>query len=491
MLLSFLSLALLAQTGAGENIVTLQPDAEAGFERLHIELSFTGESDGTTEIIFPERWGPVDDLARFRSAITFANEDGELTVAESVPGQFTLTHQPGATLSVRYSILPHDGGDPRWAELPIPGMWPDLSSNHAVVIGYTILPGLPGVEGAFRLAIEGLEPGQISQASLDLDVLGRSEFSALGDIAASVIFLGAVRQSEDNRDGLSIRFVAHGDWEMSDTEFMDVTRTTISTAGELFNDNAFDDYLIALNAMPPLEAGSAIAGTALHNSFYLFATPNAGSPELTYTIVHEVLHEWITLRMGQTDDTSFTNRMWFAEGFTDYFTHLIMLEAGYYSLSDYLDAVNQMALDYQQSPVNTVPVSDLMSVLMTSYEASRLPYQRGSFLAMHWDYRLRHEHGRSLADIVSSFIERAQNIEAQGEAATLTDEAIYSVLEDALGEDFTSLHASVLERGEVFDLSTLSLPDCLQTTENDQGLTILAVVDGADMDACREALLAH
>ena len=284
-----------------------------------------------------------------------------------------------------------------------------------------------------------------------------------------------------------VRTAILGAWRLPQADIAATTSSVLTLAGTVFQDAAFEDYFLALTPLPDLPEGSSVIGTGLTQSFLLLATRNAEPENLTHTITHEILHEWITRRMGETDEATDPARMWFTEGMTEYYTQLVLLGSGETELDEFLDAINALWAEYAASPVNTLPAGDLIERVWDSRDTERLPYQRGTLLAFHWDTLARAE-GRRLDDAITSLLDEGRAARARGDTPVLTDAAIHAALETAIGPRFRSDFIAHIEAGARLRLEDLAFPDCLTVTAPADGAARLALTPGADPAACRATI---
>ena len=276
--------------------------------------------------------------------------------------------------------------------------------------------------------------------------------------------------------GLVLRTAIRGDWALNDAAIADAASAVLLEGSALFDDAPFNQYLVAINAMPSLPEGSAVIGTGLTESFFILATPNADAENLRHTILHEILHEWITRRMGQTDEATDPSRMWFTEGFTEYYTQLVMLRSGMISLEGFVSNMSGLLEAYEASPVKDLTNAELSEQIWDSHEAERLPYQRGAMLAFSWDMGQRQADKAPLADALAALIDDGADV--------LTDEDIRNALSMVLGPRFEEDLSRYVIDGQWMDVSGFDLPSCVEVVLPANGGQYLALKPSADLVAC-------
>ncbi|WP_081811470.1 hypothetical protein [Hyphomonas beringensis] len=471
-----------AQAPLPSETLSFSPVSADSLETVRIDLTLPADTDGETVFLFPEAWGPDEDLGQLVSnRAVFDPATGDALPAQMDGNRVTVRAAPEQMIQLSYDIHQDYQGLPQWGVQRMPGMRPVLQPAYASLIGHTILPSVEGRDPALQVTFTGFPLGAaFSQPAPD----GISAPIPLSTAQDSLYAFGAYRFGETDT---GVRTAILGDWRLPDADIAFTTSSVLSLAGEAFEDAAFDQYFLAVTPLPDLPEGSSVIGTGLTESFLLLATRNADPENLTHTITHEILHEWITRRMGQTDEATDPARMWFTEGFTEYYTQLTLLGAGETSLEDFLQNMNALWAEYEVSSVNTMPAGDLIAHIWDSRETERLPYQRGTLLAFHWDTLARAE-GRSLDEAVAALLDRAEAARARGETLLLPDAAIHAALETVIGPRFEADLATYVQGGAKLPLTALTLPSCLSVDSPPDAPARLILTPGADRAACRAAI---
>ncbi len=155
---------------------------------------------------------------------------------------------------------------------------------------------------------------------------------------------------------------------------------------------------------------------------------------------------------------------WFSEGFTEFYTGRTLLGAGLWSLEDYVADLNDKLAAYANSPVRNAPNSRIVEAFWTDSAVETLPYQRGMFLALLWDGRLR-EAGRGDLDAVM-FDARDRFLRAAAGAKPNAAENVIASYEH-VGPDLAPDLKHFVEDGETVLLPTDLFGDCaaVRTTQ--------------------------
>jgi predicted metalloprotease with PDZ domain len=171
--------------------------------------------------------------------------------------------------------------------------------------------------------------------------------------------------------------------------------------------------------------------------------------EHRHALAHELFHAWNPQRLGGFEligGVEDERLYWFSEGFTDYYSSVLLLRAGLSSLEDYVARYNSLTKEYYTSPVRLLTAAEMVQKRQTSYEVERLFYQRGALLAHYWDIAIRSRTNdkSSLDDVMRSLLKSAK---ARG--FSLSHKRIADALRPYLGEKGASDIEKYIDRGEL------------------------------------------
>jgi predicted metalloprotease with PDZ domain len=107
-----------------------------------------------------------------------------------------------------------------------------------------------------------------------------------------------------------------------------------------FDEHRPSQLFVALIPTKEDHWGPFFQGTALPNGVAFHTS--ALDPELwNHEITHEIIHEWLPLRMGGVKlGSDYSERYVFTEGYTEYLAHKFNLEMGKETLPEFLEAIN-------------------------------------------------------------------------------------------------------------------------------------------------------
>ena len=464
-------------------------NADGDLSAFHGALQFRGDEDGSTRIDLPGLWGPEAGLDGQFSAFSVVEDGAPARPVEAHDGYLEINHAPGADLVLHYRFAQDYDGLPQWGAQRVPGMRPVTQPDFAVFVAAAALPHPAAGDGqlrtySLRFQLDGA-PLPVSSS------LGQGELIETGPLTSDAFLdtlwlLGDFERSTRQSGGVQVHTAVRGALPLDEAAFQSLADLTIAGATGLFRDMPFEGYLMAAMPLPPIPEQSAVIGTALHESFFLLTTPNAGEAEVRRTVSHEILHEWITGRMGPTDEATDPARMWFTEGFTEYFASLVRLREGDLDLDGFLAEMNRLASEYRASPVRGMPREALVEHVWDSRDTERLPYQRGALLAFMTDSALSGAGDTRLADVVARLIEENRVHQAQGGTPlALTDDRISAALQSLAGSSALMQINEVTANGQTLDFAQTPLFDCIAVQDGEPAFSL---ADGADAAACAQAV---
>jgi predicted metalloprotease with PDZ domain len=272
---------------------------------------------------------------------------------------------------------------------------------------------------------------------------------------------------------------------------------------KLWRQLPYDKYFF-LNVVS--EAGGALEHK---NSTVLMSSPWSTTTRLAYLAwlsqaCHELFHAWNVKRLrpielGPFDyeNENYTESLWIAEGFTDYYGDLLLARAGISSRAEYLQALSSTIESVQTTPGRLVQPVNRASFDAwikfyrpdeNSANTSVSYYTKGTVLAFLLDAKIRHatEGARSLDDLMRLAYERYSGPRGY------TPEDFKVLVEDVIGsprgvrEWFASAveSAAELDYSEALDWFGLRFRETAEppraslgvTTRNDNGRLIITDV---------------
>lgn len=158
----------------------------------------------------------------------------------------------------------------------------------------------------------------------------------------------------------------------------------------------------------------ATAGYAPENAFINFVGKDISRDDLNLLLAHEMFHYWLPnkIRIGQDPKYSDIRYEWFYEGFTDYFTARVLLDAGLIDPAGFADLINKAVLNIAHNPHKAETYDQLMEASKAGrFDGvyKKLSYHRGALIALNWNTRIKsRSKNTDLADFIRALLQKAR-----------------------------------------------------------------------------------
>ena len=428
---------------------------------LQVTVRFRGEASGRTELELPSEWGGETEL--WRGIENLRPTSPETTLVRGAASQHpVLVHPPDAEIELQYSLPTK----PEAAELKDGENYRPLVHAdwfHFIGHGVFVTPKWDDAEArSLQLRWEGLAPEVHLAHSFGVELREQTLRTTLAKLRHAVFVGGDFRVLVADVRGKPVNVAMRGDWKFSDTAFVDLVRTIVSTERDFFNDHDFDRFLITL--IPTGSGCCSYGGTGLTDSFATFINSNLGiEGRMKHLLSHELFHTWNGRRIQRQQPEELV--YWFSEGFTDYFSDALLLRSGLISLEEAIENYNKVLRVYYLSPVRNEPNERIRQDFWNNRDVERLPYQRGNILAHEWDLKLRTAHPeRSLDDMMRALLK-----DATSEGAVVSAEKIDALMSRHLPGGVADDLERFIDRGETLTVSAASMGPCATLVQEQLG----------------------
>lgn len=388
---------------------------------LHMELTVEGVR-GATELVMPS-WTPGSYLMRefARNVQSFAPEDGEgcvLPWEKADKSTWRVETGDGGTLRVRYTVYAN--------ELSVRTSHVDAS--HAAVQGASSFLFVAGREDEPAEVTVEAPPGWYTSTALArvAGVDGAPEVFCARDydeLVDAPLEIGTHARFAVEVDGRSHRWAVWGRGNLDEARLLGDTRRIVEAHRELFGRLPSPAYLFILHLVP-----GGYGGLEHRDSTVLVMDRWAfrGKEYETFLglTAHEYFHLWNGKRirpaaLGPFDYTreNYTRDLWVVEGFTTYYTDLMLRRAGIVSRERYLERLGEAISRFQALPgrrMQTLADSSFDTWIRFYRPDPSTPnaqisyYQKGALVALLLDLRIRRAtaNARSLDDVMRLLWER-------------------------------------------------------------------------------------
>ncbi|MFC4157998.1 M61 family metallopeptidase [Chitinimonas lacunae] len=356
--------------------------------RIDVELRFQGDSDGRTVISVPQRWAGADDLDRGIERLQVVGTEAAL-LPSSHSDERVLRHPPNAPITLRYSLRQINSGPLHAQHFYSPLLLADYF--HFVGHAGLVLPDWSGSHPIdVSLDWQGIG-GETVANSFGVGSASQRVRVRLAELAHAVYLGGAVRLLRREVGGRPVFVALRDRWDFSDETFADEVSDIIAVERDFWRDHDFPHYLVSAL---PLDSPGTTIGFGLTNAFTValsrqFSPAQAeGWRQVQQLLAHEHQHNWTPGRLGVKPAREL-RFYWFTEGFTDYYTWLLLLRAGKVDLEAYVAEVNRNLRTYYGSAALYADNDQVEREFFTDYSVQRLPYRRGELLAQRWNAEIR------------------------------------------------------------------------------------------------------
>lgn len=470
---------------------------------VRVTLQTAAEPDGTTELSVDEFWGGVEHHAHEIDDLAVRCGDAPVQVERPKDHLWTVASDPGAPLTVTYTLRPHPERQP---------------ATHGNDYRTVVADGLFHAIGTLALvAPTGFDTGAKDDITLDwqgFDEAGWKTVSSFGPgpdpVKVSLpiarfrhaLFLAGdirldIREIHGNKVGIAI---AGTDWNFKDEQLADLACSVIRAERDFFSDHSDPWFLVSLKPEGKIEHGSFnFGGTGLTNCFAMFVNAGMSLDEgsehrrrMAHLLAHEYFHTWNGGKISTADPEG--TCYWFSEGFTEFYARRLLLRAGLTTPEEFAAGLNEMLSRWAASPVKDAPNARIVDDFWKNADVGQLPYYRGELVAIAIDERLLADSGGkvSLDDIMRELFARSQH----DSGAALTSAAILDLTESRTDAAFAASLRACINEGAALPLNeTLSEPPLQLATRSmsvfDAGFDMAATQATKVLRGVREGTAAY
>lgn len=457
--------------------------------RLDIRLDFPAGGRRQTTLGLAPGWAGIND---FHAALHDWRGDRPDTRVQpgDAPHRWTVEHPAQGEVSVHYRVRaaladPDDGQPQPQFQLYRPQVGADWFQFFGH--GALALPEGPAGDTRAALCVTLAQPGQPQAPAIGTLHAGRGE-----EVSARLhgepgqlhdAFYGGGpgwRVLQRALAGGPLHVAVRGQYAVGDAAFADQAAALIDSHRRFWGETSAPPQWLVLT---PNHARGNAGGTLVRQAAVLHAGPefSPASGSFEFLIGHENLHSWIPGRFGSVDPdpVAQVRGYWFSEGFTNYYTHRLLLASGLWTLDRYADNLSRVLQDYWRSPARQTPVADIAPRFFTDRRAGQQMYIRGELLALRWDDALR-DRGHPGLDTVLRPLMRPAGVDGPGgnagsdstdrpepDLTTRATHRVLTALEPLLGALPARDLAAHIDRGEPLPLAPGLGGPCLRVQWED------------------------
>ena len=261
-----------------------------------------------------------------------------------------------------------------------------------------------------------------------------------------------------------VAIAIRGEWSFTDNEATSQIQQIIGVEREFWRDYDFPYFLATL--APFEKQGQSSDGTAFANAFWLFLGQTKFSYGVQNLLAHESFHAWNPHKMGAVREPE-ANEKWFTEGFTVYYSDVLLLRSGLLPLPDYIENVNRRIRDYESSPVKNLSNEEIV-LRYDENSVNGLPYLRGPILALWLDSEIRSQ-SKSKSSL-DSVMRGLVHDESKHPAMELSSERVLRAVSKYLSHDASKRFQRLVLDGGPIPMPEFHTNSCMQLRDEQVSL---------------------
>lgn len=376
--------------------------------QLKISCQFKTGPVTQTRIEIPKGYGGQNSFQKCISRLKLLNKDAEFSPTDTSHIKI-IRHKPGTVVKFEYVFSNPVGLSPD--ENVDADVLPQFTKNSCWFFGIGtwiihVVPGEENYQAGVEINWTGFPKGFELANSFGFNQKRQVFKGLIADFTQSG-FLGGTdyRYLSFKLKDKPVIIGIHKKIAVGEQELQQAVEKVLYAECSFWNDFSFKNYFISITLPfnPGDRDGSSVGGTSAKNAFFATAAGKASLTSLIKLFTHEIFHNWNPVKLGKSIEPKPT---WFTEGFTEYFTPIILFNAQLKSYDQLVNEWNQKLVKYYNSPVLNAPLDTMNKYFFSSYNYQSLPYNKGFIIAMHWDYALKKKSGGKwgLRDVLTDML---------------------------------------------------------------------------------------
>ncbi len=438
-----LPLAARAQSGADCDLhYRIAPRYDSQPRQFEVELTFAAEGRRESWLRLPAGWAGINDYGASFKPAAEQPAGARLLAGDSI-NRWKVEHGPEGRVSVRYQIraalADPDDGKPQDQEQLYRSQ---IGADWFQFFGHGVLPSVEawGDKREGRMCLSLTQPAHHVGPLVGSHFDGRAQPSAEVALQGSQALLRhafyaggpAWRVAERPLPGGAVVTASRGPQGLADEPFADQVARLLEAHRRFWGDPSQPRQSVVRT---PNHSKGNNGGTLVHQAAVLHVSPDFGpsNDSFEFLIGHENLHLWLPHRLGAPaadDAVQAAHHYWLSEGFTDYYTHRLLLASGHWTLPRYAELLTRTLRAYWRSPARNATAASIAPRFFSDRDAGRQMYARGELLAMGWDRELRRKDPAGLDTLLRRLLLPAE----QARQSAPAHERVLQALTTALGD---------------------------------------------------------
>ena len=428
--------------------------------RLDVELSFAAEGRRESWLRMSSGWAGIKNFGDALIPVP-DQQAGVRMLPGDTPNRWKVEHGAEGRVSVSYQIRaaledPDDGKVQAQEQL----YRAQIGADWFQFFGYGVLPSVEAWDDrrSGRMCLSLVQAGGVDGPLLgsyfDGRIQNRADAAMRGthEKLRHAFFAGGPGWSvvERRLTGGPVVTASRGKQALDDTRFAEQVARLLEVHRRFWGDEVSPRQTVVRT--PNHSAGNN-GGTLVNQAAVLHVSQNftPSNESFEFLIGHENLHQWLPHRLGGHGAGSaeqVARHYWLSEGFTDYYTHRLLLVGGLWTLDRYAERLTRNLQNYWRSPARNATAESIAPRFFSDRDAGRQMYARGELLAMAWDRELRVKHPAGLDGLVRSLLLSTE----QAAKAEPVHERVLKALTSELGQRPREQVQAHIAEGKNFDL---------------------------------------
>lgn len=370
---------------------------------IKVKLTFEGNSDGVTKLRIPHSWAWINDYELGIKNIKLLNDDADI-IHDSENSIVSINHQPFQQITLTYEVFQYWDAQVDRATYYKPILQEDYF--HFIGYGVFIIPDWnESVDRDIEVVWDKIPKDWEIGNSFGVNSTTQNLFTSISKFCHATYFSGDFEINKIDVKGFPVYIAKRGQWKFSSTDLNDLIGTSMLAVRAFWKDYEFPYHLIVVL---PIQSKRSKGGTGLTNTFEIFVSPDHENVnDLKYLLVHESFHTWNGRKIQRQEPEELV--YWFSEGFTNYYTRLILLRNNLITLDEFVKDYNKVLTNYYSSPAVNVTNEKVRALTHEDNQIERIPYLRGDIIAFRWNEMIKKSSDYSLDTVMYDLLYEALN----------------------------------------------------------------------------------
>lgn len=371
---------------------------------LKIKLKIVGNSSGITNLKVPHTWAWQNDYQLGIRNLQTINE-GVQVIPNDNYTEIKLVHNPSQEIEIHYEVIQY------W-DKPIDRevyYRPIIKNSYYHFIGYGVFVFPEWDEKVTReISIEwlGIPENWVIANSFGVRNNCHLLNISISQLCHAAYMAGDFRIYDLNVKGYPIYIAQRGNWRFQSDDFIEMVESVAYAVRSFWDDYDFPFFLVTLI---PTDNTNSKGGTGLTNSLEIFVSPDHNSAsDLKFLLAHELFHTWNGRKIKRKEPEELV--YWFSEGFTNYYTRLILLRNSLITLEEFIYDYNQTLINYFSSPVINATNEEIYLYTHSNNQMEKLPYLRGDIIAFRWNNLIKEASDYNLDNVMFDLLHLANDL---------------------------------------------------------------------------------